>query len=339
MQYSAKNTISISISFVHTAISKVPLEPDVIDRLLYSSRIPRHLLQESHTRVSLTQYSKLITALMIASDDELLGHSNKPLPIGSLSLLTHWLVSANTMEQVINRLVRFYQILGKGLDIKQHVEKELFHIEIGNMHHQQDSDTFIAEFSFFCIHRILCWLRKEIIPIDQLSFPFLEPSYARDYRPMFYGAPVSFDSSHIKMSFSRELLRKPIQQNLTSLQSFLKDPITELLILNFNTENWASKVGNEIRDKLDALPTLPDLAQIMKIKPYTLQRRLADEGTTYLAIKNQIKRDAAIEMLVQTNQSIEDISTKLGFAETSPFTRTFKQWTGVPPSAYRKYHI
>ena len=52
--------------------------------------------------------------------------------------------------------------------------------------------------------------------------------------------------------------------------------------------------------------------------------------------ENQVKRDTAIELLTTSECSIEDISLRLGFAETSPFTRTFKQWTGVPPSAYRK---
>mgnify|MGYP000182034160 CR=1 FL=1 len=337
MRYSAKNTISISIFFVRTAIAKVPLEHEHIDRLLYSCRIPRHLLQEPHARVSLLQYSKLSTALMNASNDELLGHAEEPLPVGSLSLLTHWLISAKNMEQVLNRFVRFYQILGKGLDIKPHFEEEQVHIEIANTHQQENTDTFIAEFSFFCIHRMLCWLRKEIIPIDHLSFQFEAPNYARDYRLMFYGAPVSFNSSSTRISLPLSLLQKPVQQNLTNLEQFLKDPNTEMFMLNFNAENWASKVGNEIRDKLDALPTLPELAQIMNIKPYTLQRRLADEGVTYLSIKNQVKRDAAIELLVNTDLSIENISTKLGFSETSPFTRTFKEWTGIPPSAYRKY--
>ena len=83
---------------------------------------------------------------------------------------------------------------------------------------------------------------------------------------------------------------------------------------------------------------LPEVAEDLGIKPYTLQRSLAKEGVTYLAIKNQVKRDAAIEMLVSTDLSIEEISSQLGFSETSPFTRTFKDWTGIPPSAYRKYH-
>lgn len=337
MRNSTVNTISISIAFVQTAISKVPLEQSEIDRILYTCRIPQHLLQEPHARVTLIQYSKLFTALMNASNDELLGHADDPLVVGSLALLTHWLVSAKTMAQVLSRVDRFYQILGKGLDIKAHYEEELVHIEIGDAHHKQESGAFFAEFSFFCIHRMLCWLRKEVIPIDHLAFPFQAPSYASDYRLMFYGAPVSFNSNNTRISFSRSILQKPVQQNLTNLEQFLTDPNTALFMLNFNAQNWTSKISDEIRNKIDDLPTLPELAKTMKIKPYTLQRRLADEGVTYLALKNQIKRDAAIELLVNTDLPIEEISGRLGFSETSPFTRTFKEWTGIPPSAYRKY--
>jgi AraC-like DNA-binding protein len=81
---------------------------------------------------------------------------------------------------------------------------------------------------------------------------------------------------------------------------------------------------------------LPVIAAELGLQPYTLQRKLKHEGVTYLDIKNQIKRDAAIELLANSELSIEAISSQLGFVETSPFTRIFKQWTGVPPSAYRQ---
>ena len=336
MRYLTVNKVSINIDFIRGAIAKVPLDPQEIDTLLSSCRIPRSLLNEPHARVSLLQYARLITALINASNDELLGHAYQKLPVGSLSILTHWLVAAQTMEQVVRRLARFYEILGKGIDVSVSVEDDLFYIEIGNSSHARDSDPFIDEFAFFSIHRILCWLRKDIFPIDQLHFPFPAPSYAKDYRLMFYGAPVSFNSNSARIAFSRELLDKPVLQTQEDLIQLLEDPFTNFLVLNFYGESWSAKVANNIQDKLQRLPSLPALAELMNIQPYTLQRRLAEEGETYLAIKNQVKRDAAIELLAYTDLSIEEVSYRLGFSETSPFTRTFKEWTGVPPSAYRK---
>ncbi len=336
MRYSKVNKISISIDFVRGAINKVPLSPAEIDTLLYSCRIPSALLRQQHARVSLLQYSRLITALMRASNDELLGQAYQPLPMGSLSILTHWLVAAKTMGQVVHRLARFYQIMGKGMNLTLEQDDDSFSLIIGNDYHPREADVFINEFSFFSIHRILCWLLKDIFPIQHLYFPFSAPPYAKDYRLMFYGAPVTFDSECARIVFPLQLLDKPVVQNQESLQRLLTDPISNFLVLNFYGESWSSKVGSIIQDKLQALPTLPELAEEMNLPPYTLQRRLAEEGVSYLSIKNQVKRDAAIERLVHTDLSIEEISSQLGFSETSPFTRTFKGWTGVPPSAYRK---
>lgn len=336
MRHTTVNKISISIDFVRGAIAKVPLTAEKIDTLLYSCRIPRTLLEVPHARVSLLQYSQLTTALMRESDDELLGHGYHPLPMGSLSILVHWLVASKTMGQVVHRLERFYQVMGRGMDISLEMDDDYFSMKIGNGFHPLESNVYINEFSFFCVHRILCWLRKDIFPIQHLYFPFEAPSYAKDYRLMYYGAPISFNSDCARIVFSRQLLDKPVMQNQESLERLLTDPIGNFLVLNFYGESWSSKVASMIQDKLQALPTLPELAEQMNIQPYTLQRRLAEEGVNYLSIKNQVKRDAAIERLVHTDLSIEDISSQLGFSETSPFTRTFKEWTGVPPSAYRK---
>jgi len=329
-----KKALSFNISFINRAISKVSLEPAVIDTLLYECRIPKHLLQIPSARVPLEQLARLTSRLIDASGDELLGNGRVPVPLGSLSLLTHWLVTAKTMEQVLERLVSFYHIMDKGPAIHTRVLGEQVHLILES---SNNTSMYVAENFFFVVHRILSWLCREIITIDHVEFNYSKPDHAQDYRAVYYGAPISFNGDGASMRLPRSLLQKPVRQDHASLKAFLKDPYFELYLLEFKSHSWASKVANEINHKLHGLPTLPALAKIMKVKPYTLQRRLADEGTSYLTIKNHLKRDSAIELLINTELTIEEISVKLGFSETSPFTRTFKQWTGVPPSAYRKH--
>ncbi len=337
MRYTSKNSMSISITFVHVILSKLSLDQNVIDNLLQACRIPIHLLQEPNARVSVVQYAQLMHGLTEVSEDEHLGHGTSPLPLGSLSLLTHWLVAAKTLGQAAERITRFYQMMGQGQEIRSYKEDDLLFFEINLPSYAEHSDIFIAEICFSNIHRLLSWLVMKIIHIDHVEFQCEKPAYAEDYRLMFYGAPILFSKSKSRIGFSQALLDKPVQQNLPNLEKFLENPSFELLVMDFKADNLASRVAAEIRNNLDTMPTLPALAKIMKMKPYTLQRRLADEGISYLEIKNQVKRDAAIELLVSTDLSIEDISAQLGFSETSPFTRTFKEWTGIPPSAYRKY--
>ena len=329
-----KKALSFNIAFINNILSKVFLEPAIIDTLLHECRIPKHLLKEPNARVPLVQLARLTSGLIKASGDELLGNGREPVPLGSFSLLTHWLVTAQTMEQVLERLQRFYCIVDKESAIYFQKNGEQLQLILNPSY---NTNRYMAENMFFVVHRILSWLSREIITIHHVEFNYSKPAYAQDYRAVYYGAPTSFNGNVASMSLPSSLLQKPVRQDYASLKSLLIDPFFELYLLEFKSHSWASRVANEINHTLHALPTLPQLAKIMKLKPYTLQRRLADEGTSYLTIKNHLKRDSAIELLINTELTIEEISVKLGFSETSPFTRTFKQWTGVPPSAYRKY--
>ena len=51
-------------------------------------------------------------------------------------------------------------------------------------------------------------------------------------------------------------------------------------------------------------------------------------------IKDEIRRDLAIDYLVMSKRNITNISIALGFSEPRSFTRAFKHWTGVSPSKY-----
>lgn len=336
MQYLSINSISINVAFVRAATTKLACGQNEIDALLMASKIPPALLAESQARVSLNQYAQLITSLIKTTKDEMLGHTHHVMPVGSLSALTHWMAGADTIGEAIQRLSRFYTIINRDIEINTETDESHFIIELGESSHDRDSDEYVYEFMFFFVHRILCWLQKRLFPIAYIAFPFDKPSHSRDHRLMYYGAPIYYNQSEAKIAFSKDLLDQAIKQDLKALNTMLDNPIGALLMLSFHGESWSSKVGSIAQSKLPTIPSLPEIAEEMGIQPYTLQRRLKREGVTYLDIKNQIKRDTAIELLTNSELSIEAISTQLGFVETSPFTRTFKQWTGVPPSAYRK---
>ncbi len=87
---------------------------------------------------------------------------------------------------------------------------------------------------------------------------------------------------------------------------------------------------------LHTSPNLDTLALQLEIHPKRLRRRLKGEGIEYQDLKDQLRRDMAINALTQTSLSIERIAERTGFAETSTFTRSFKRWTGVTPFTYRR---
>ena len=52
-------------------------------------------------------------------------------------------------------------------------------------------------------------------------------------------------------------------------------------------------------------------------------------------MKDQLRRDLAIDRLCNSTMSVADIAALVGFHETSAFHRAFKKWNGVQPGEYR----
>ena len=69
--------------------------------------------------------------------------------------------------------------------------------------------------------------------------------------------------------------------------------------------------------------------------PLPVQRRLADEGFTFDAILDDLRRDLALRYLSDKRIAIAEVAYLLGYSEPSPFHRAFKRWTGSTPNEMR----
>lgn len=78
-----------------------------------------------------------------------------------------------------------------------------------------------------------------------------------------------------------------------------------------------------------------DIARMLNLHPRTLQRRLADEGTSFQAIKDSIRQELAKKYMLETDMSLTQLSDLLGFPEQSALSRAFRTWFGISPTTFR----
>ena len=86
------------------------------------------------------------------------------------------------------------------------------------------------------------------------------------------------------------------------------------------------------------MPSLEFISDMLATTPQTLRRRLQREGQGYQMIKDALRRDVAVEYLTQSDLTLLEVATRVGFSEASTFHRAFKGWTGLTPGAYRQAH-
>ena len=77
------------------------------------------------------------------------------------------------------------------------------------------------------------------------------------------------------------------------------------------------------------------LARALGISVRSLRRKLAERGTTYHALLDELRLDLSCQLLRCTDDSIDVIAERLGFSDRSGFQRAFRRYTGQAPSAYR----
>jgi AraC-like DNA-binding protein len=81
-------------------------------------------------------------------------------------------------------------------------------------------------------------------------------------------------------------------------------------------------------------PTLPDVAAELDLHPWTLRRQLAEEGTSFRALLNEARATLAVDLLCNVGLTVEEVSKRLGYGDTSTFCHAFKRWHGASPSGY-----
>ena len=95
-------------------------------------------------------------------------------------------------------------------------------------------------------------------------------------------------------------------------------------------------VKGEIRSCLpDGVPYIENIADLIGLQRWTLQRRLAEYGLSFSEVIDLVRRELAERHIRQCYVTILEMSEILGYSELSAFSRAFRRWFGVSPQKYR----
>jgi AraC-like DNA-binding protein len=78
---------------------------------------------------------------------------------------------------------------------------------------------------------------------------------------------------------------------------------------------------------------VPQLARALRMSRRSLERALADEGTSARELLEDERKQRALAWLASL--SVDEVAARLGYSDARAFARAFKRWTGVAPSAAR----
>ena len=116
----------------------------------------------------------------------------------------------------------------------------------------------------------------------------------------------------------RELHQAMINQNAGHGLAVVAQVKSLLNVLIRNNECSVETIGNTLA-----------------LSPRTLQRRLADAGTTYRQIVDEVRSDLAWRHVKRSALSINRIADILGYNSPAAFSRAFRRWYNTSPRKAR----
>jgi AraC-like DNA-binding protein len=157
------------------------------------------------------------------------------------------------------------------------------------------------------------------------------PAHLSPYHRLF-GSPVRFNSEVNALRFSTSWLNRPVAgANLRTLRK-LEKQASEL-----PQPDLIEKLHRSLRVLLLSGVTSGDaLAEMLAIHRRTLNRRLKAHGTTFREVLDDVRFEAACQLLAGTQLPLNDIAAALGYAEASSFTRAFRRRSGSVPGRWRQ---
>ncbi|WP_250463145.1 AraC family transcriptional regulator [Microbulbifer litoralis] len=328
--------ISIPVSFLHSVLRYAPARGISTERLLRRCGIAPRMLQDSGARVGARRYADLQTLAMREMGDEMLGYTPLPMKLGTGAAMAHWMLHSRTLGQALKRYCHFYSMIERGLRPQLLLEGTHVRLRFATWFGQPHPEPYAYEMIMFGLHRFGCWLTRQKLPIDTVGLDYPAPEHRSEYRAIFPGAPIQFSRPHCELVFKREQLQTPVRQDQADLEEFLKQPQRNLLQGYHDLQSWIGKTRSVLRQSLSDMPTLVEVSAELGLQSKQLRRLLGDEGIGYGELKEQLRRDVAMQHLADASISIEDVAYLTGFAEASTFIRAFRKWTGHTPFAYRK---
>ncbi len=306
--------------------------------LLEHADIATSVLHDRQSRIPVARYAALYRLINERLDDEGFALFSRPLRRGSFEFLCRAVLSAATLEEALERIARFLQVLQDNLDVELESSGDAAVIVISQeqaLPVGPAGRVFAFEWLLRMIHGLAAWLVAHPLPLDEVCFPYPPPLHAADYELVF--APrYTFDAPRLEARFPGEWLALPVRRDEAALRDFLAGAPASITTLYRRDRALSLRVREHLRAALPEHLPLPAIARRLLLSPRTLHRRLEDEGTSFRAIKDGLRRELATEWLTTTDRPLGRIGADLGFADAAAFYRAFAGWTGSGPRDYRK---
>lgn len=292
-------------------------------------------LEDPNARYPLEQTTRLWGLSVRATGDEAFGLAVAgQVNATTFHALGYALQASSTLREAFERMVRYFRLVTDAADLQFSDEGEDYCFRIrpaGAVTPAPESiDAFISIFLRFCRSQLGSGFAPRLVTLRRPA-PASTAGYERLLR-----CPLEFGAAENAIWFPRAAFDQRLEAANPELARH-NDEIVLRYLAHHDKENLLARVRAVFTELLPTgVPAAEQVADRLHLSLRSLQRKLAEEGSSYEALLNETRRELAQSYLQDRRYSIGEITFLLGFSDTSSFTRAFRRWNGCSPSQFRE---
>ncbi len=251
----------------------------------------------------------------------------------TMQLLALTARSSETAGAAVQRIVRFIQVFSTQVQLYS-VEDEhsvTVYFEAKGAAHPLQIEALVSR----CVNS---WkeMEAENLPLVMEVRLGGEAEKRREECEKILGTRVRLGSKRVAVRLNRRALdaRLPTSDAflLKRLDASLEDMLEDLPNVDF-----AEQVKQRIRVLLSEREISEELVALpFNVSPRHLRRKLSETCTTYEKLLDEVRMELAIRLIQENRLNLGRIAFELGFLDPSSFTRAFRRWTSMSPTAFRE---
>lgn len=238
-----------------------------------------------------------------------------------------------TVRRALEAMDHYMRLHNEALSVRIVENGGMAVVRIGLVTGRAGAARQSAELSVGVLYRTLKLFLGQRWEPELVCFTHGAPMRMSSHR-RFFGAPIEFGHSFDGIVCKARDLDAPIATSDPAMVRHVRSYLD--MLLDKSDVVMADRVRELV---IILLPqrrcTAQQVAVRLGINRRTLDRRLAESGTTFLSIVTRAREELALRYLAEGSRTMSEISALLGFASVSAFSRWFKNHHRQPPKRFR----
>lgn len=256
-------------------------------------------------------------------------------PLSAYGIWGFAMLSSPTFRAVTEVVSRFLDLSYAFVRFRPEETASAFWIVMDDTEIPDDLRQFLLERDFAACCNVIRELRPGGLPMRELTFRFERPAYAARFQALA-GVMPRFGAPHNAARFALADVDAPLPQANPMMARMCLEQCQQLLA----RRQIRTGLAGRVRDRLLQTPGDPagidTVAEELHMATRSLRRHLAQEGTSFRALVDEVRQALAEELLTTADLKLEEVAMRLGYSEPASLIHAFKRWKGVTPSAFRE---